>query len=308
MDFQGFDGSVHVYSPEAAEGYLQSWGLWGPRWQSAERETCSVWSRLWWIKHTHTQWISILHREQYSCWEEGLIRTMRMFDGKFYSLWKTQKISFHMPGKPETLYVQDQVLSVWDSRWWAVVLTWRGGGVAASVGGGGGRFGVWQGQGHGSRHRGRRRRRQHGGGQEWVVHLPLTTPIGLGRKRTEKNMKTHSEYQWYSGHLWPAGTTEVSHTCTSGECAQQFFAAPSHKTKSAAVRTSPFIIYDPNCSLSLLRPSGPQQFGQSWVNLSKWLGFLYHIFTFTVLRIYIYVYIYIYIHTQYIHTHTHTHI
>lgn len=54
MDFQGFSGSVHMYSPEAAEGYLQSWGLWGPRWQSAERETCSVWSRLWWELNTHT--------------------------------------------------------------------------------------------------------------------------------------------------------------------------------------------------------------------------------------------------------------
>lgn len=186
MDFQGFGGSVHVYSPEAAEGYLQSWGLWGPRWQSAERETCSVWSRLWWIKHTHThaKWISILYREQYSCWEEGLIRTLRMFDGKFYSLWKTLKISFHMLGKPETLGVRDQVLSACDGRWWAVVLTWRGGGVAASLGGGGGRFGVWHGKGHGSRHRGWRRRRQHGGGQERVVHLPLTAPIGLDRNRT----------------------------------------------------------------------------------------------------------------------------
>lgn len=56
---------------------------------------------------------------------------------------------------------------------------WRGGGVAPSLRGGGGRFGVWHGQGHGSRHGRGRRRGQHGRGEERVVHLSLTAPIGI---------------------------------------------------------------------------------------------------------------------------------
>ncbi len=110
-------------------------------------------------------------------WE--ILFIMKNTEDKLSHAWETR----------DTLRTGSSVECVWDGRWWAVVLTWRGGGVAASLSGGGGRFGVWQGQGHGSRHRGRRRRRQHGGGQERVVKLPLTTPVGLDRKRTEKTWK-----------------------------------------------------------------------------------------------------------------------
>ncbi len=254
MNFQGFDGSVHVYSPEAAEGYLQSWGLWGPRWQSAERETCSVWNRLWWIKYTHTHKMNInialgavqllrgrIDTDNAHVWWEILF-IMKNTEDKLSHAWETR----------DTLRTGSSVECVWDGRWWAVVLTWRGGGVAASLSGGGGRFGVWQGQGHGSRHRGRRRRRQHGGGQERVVKLPLTTPVGLDRKRTEKTWKQTPSIN---------GTLD-----TYDQQAQQKYhtrARQENVLSNFLLLIAIKKIYDPKCSLSLLRPSGPQQFGQS---------------------------------------------
>lgn len=63
-------------------------------------------------------------------------------------------------------------------------------------------------------------------------------------------MKTHPEYQLPDTYDQQAQQKHLTRAIQKNVLSN-FFAAPSHKNNSAAVRTSPFIIYDPNCTLSL---------------------------------------------------------